>query len=182
MSHPHYWTTHAHWAAAFPTTPLYLAADDKEWLTQQPSPSASNYVFVDGPRGSTTALVPGTTLIKAGGHFPGSFLLHSRNSLFLADTIVTVPAAYTPHPRPKGMNSFVFQWSIPNAIPLPPGEILGVWRSVKPFEFEATYGAFEGMDVRDQGIKGRLLESAKIQARGEGWEGVEGVEIFKETA
>ena len=55
-------------------------------------------------------------------------------------------------------------------IPLPPSEILKIWRAIKPYEFNTTHGAFVGMDVRDEDLKGRMLESMKIQTRGEGWE------------
>lgn len=55
-------------------------------------------------------------------------------------------------------------------IPLPPDDILRIWRAVRPFEFGTTHGAFVGMDVRDKELKGRMLESMKIQVRGEGWE------------
>lgn len=54
-------------------------------------------------------------------------------------------------------------------IPLPPDEIFKIWEAIKPFNFDTTHGAFHGMDVRDAGLKGRMLESMKIQVRGEGW-------------
>ena len=55
-------------------------------------------------------------------------------------------------------------------IPLPPSEILKIWLAIEPFHFESTHGAFVGMDVRDEGLKKRVLESMQIQTRGEGWE------------
>lgn len=55
-------------------------------------------------------------------------------------------------------------------IPLPPREILKIWRAIEPYEFDTTHGAFVGMDVRDQHLKERMLESMKIQTRGEGWD------------
>lgn len=54
-------------------------------------------------------------------------------------------------------------------IPLPPDEIYNIWRAIKPFHFDTTYGAFEHMDVKDEGLKGRMLESMKIQVRAMGW-------------
>ena len=78
-------------------------------------------------------------------------------------------SAHTPHPRPPGQTTFVFQWSIPNSIPLPPDQILQIWRAIAPFDFHTTYGAFSAMDIRDKDLKKRTLESMKIQARGEGW-------------
>lgn len=63
-------------------------------------------------------------------------------------------------------------------IPLPPRDVLGIWRAVKGFEFEETYGGFMGQDVRREGVKGEVLESAKeVVRRG----GHEGAEIFGET-
>ena len=55
-------------------------------------------------------------------------------------------------------------------IPLPPGDIMQIWRAIRPFAFDTTHGAFVGMDVRDKELKKRMLESMKIQVRGEGWE------------
>lgn len=55
-------------------------------------------------------------------------------------------------------------------IPLPPSEILKIWRAIEHYDFDTTHGAFGGMDVRDRYLKKRLLESMKIQTRGEGWE------------
>ena len=55
-------------------------------------------------------------------------------------------------------------------IPLPPSEILKIWRAIEPYDFDTTQGAFVGTDLRDGDLKGRMLESMKIQTRGEGWE------------
>ena len=54
-------------------------------------------------------------------------------------------------------------------IPLPPNEIMKMWRALKPLTFTVTMGAFVGMDVRDPKVKERVLESMKIQVRAEGW-------------
>ena len=54
-------------------------------------------------------------------------------------------------------------------IPLPPDEIFKIWKAIQPFDFHTTHGAFVGMDVRDERLKERMLESMKIQVRGEGW-------------
>ena len=55
-------------------------------------------------------------------------------------------------------------------IPLPPSEILKIWRAIEPYDFDTTHGAFVGMDIRDERLKERVLESMKIQTRSEGWE------------
>ena len=207
ISHPHYYTTYANWARAF-NCPIYISADDQEWLCQK-HPTMQILRLTPGPPGPagvSLELLPGVSAIKTGGHFPGSLVLHWEKKLFIADTIVTVPvshasffsnptylhsysksfgsqaildlttylpnskSAYTPHPRPPGQTSYSFQWSIPNMIPLPPSEILQIWKAIVPFDFDTTHGAFLGMDVRDAQLKKRMLESMKIQTKGEGWE------------
>ena len=80
--------------------------------------------------------------------------------------------------RLPGTTSYAFMWSIPNMIPLPPSEIHRIWRALKPFSFEATYGGFSGQDVRGIDVKQRVLESMKIQVRRQGHEDHE---IFKEV-
>lgn len=54
-------------------------------------------------------------------------------------------------------------------IPLPPSELHKMWQALRPFGFSSTHGAFSGHEVRDPRVKGRVLESMKIQVRGEGW-------------
>ena len=45
-----------------------------------------------------------------------------------------------------------------------------MWQVLQRLDFESTHAAFVGTEIRDSGVKGRVLESMKIQARGEGWE------------
>ena len=60
-------------------------------------------------------------------------------------------------------------WSIPNFIPLPPNSIKKVWDAVKLWQFTSTYGLMKGLNVHDDNLKRRVLESAKIQIRAEGY-------------
>ena len=60
-------------------------------------------------------------------------------------------------------------WSIPNFIPLPPDQIRKIWDAVKSWEFTSTYGLMKGLNVHDEDLKKRVLESAKIQIRAEGY-------------
>ncbi|KAI1324620.1 beta-lactamase-like protein [Xylariaceae sp. FL0255] len=175
ISHPHYYTTHIEWAKAF-DCPVYVASQDKEWLARRGSPSQT--VFLSDSDIETD--IQGTKVIRLGGHFPGSLVMLYRNRLLIADTLVTTPsglgnwdvdAAKAPRDRPPGMNTFVFMWSIPNMIPLPPDVIVAMWDILKKYEFESTHGAFLGMDVigKTTGeMKHRVLESMQIQIRASG--------------
>jgi hypothetical protein len=188
ISHPHFYTTHLEWAAAF-SCPVYVASDDVEWLSRTDSPGLRTLLTAP-----TTQITPSITAIKAGGHFPGSLVLHLKspqgNALLLADTIMTVPvgmsgpnnawSTYSNNTkseksgiyhlsRPAGTTSYSFMWSYPNMIPLDPSAILGIWDAIKSFGFTRTFGGFMGQDVRgDVDLRGRVLESMKIFVRGAG--------------
>ena len=91
---------------------------------------------------------------------------------------MSVPSGFYTKDRQPGTVSYSFMWAYPNMIPLGPKEILGIWNSLKGWEFESTYGGFMGQDVRRGDAKRQVLESAKVfLKRG----GHEGVEIFEET-
>lgn len=69
-------------------------------------------------------------------------------------------------------------WSYPNMIPLPPAKIHGIWKALKPFEFETTYGGFPGQNVTRSDLKSQVLESMKIFLR---IGGHEKAEVYEET-
>lgn len=86
ISHPHYYTTHLVWAKVF-NCPVFLATEDKFWLCR--GATAGERIFINS---DSQEIVPGVTAVKVGGHFPGSMVLHWENMLFIADSLVTVPA------------------------------------------------------------------------------------------
>ena len=95
ISHPHYYTAYVEWAKAF-QCPVYVSKEDKQWLCLQLPPSDDqdgSIKFLEGPPGTTQEIIPEVTAIKAGGHFPGSLVLHWKKKLFIADTIVTTPVS-----------------------------------------------------------------------------------------
>lgn len=55
-------------------------------------------------------------------------------------------------------------------IPLAPDDIMTIWRAVRGYDFDTTYGAFNGMTVGDADMKERILVSMKTQVRSMGWE------------
>ncbi|KAI1053763.1 hypothetical protein LB507_007438 [Fusarium sp. FIESC RH6] len=165
ISHPHFYSAHVQWGRAF-GCPVYLASEDMIWTTF----SSSEQVPLTDT--TTPILDTGATAIKLGGHFPGSMVLHYNNRLFIADTLMTtasgvgdwsVDASGAERTRPEGLNSYSFLWSIPNFIPLGVEEMVRMWKILKEWEFERTFGGFMGMDVRDN-AKERVWESMKIQA------------------
>jgi len=138
ISHPHYYTTMAEWAQAF-GCPVHLHAADREWVMHD-HPALR---FWDG---ETKPLLPGVTLIRAGGHFAGATVLHWRDGAegrgaLLSGDILQV--------TPDGNVSFM--WSYPNLIPLSARSVERVSASVAPYPCDRIYGAFWDSVVGAQG-------------------------------
>ena len=55
-------------------------------------------------------------------------------------------------------------------IPLTPTAIHGIWKAIKPFEFDRTYGGFPGQNLKRPDLKKQVLESMKIFLRRSGHE------------
>jgi hypothetical protein len=48
-------------------------------------------------------------------------------------------------------------------IPLPPPKIHGIWKALKPYDFDTTYGGFAGQNVSRPELKAQVLESMKVR-------------------
>ena len=89
ISHPHYYSSMAEWSQAFGGIPIYLHADDHQWVMR----SDKDIIFW---RGETNSLGDGLTLIRCGGHFEGGTVLHwpggadGRGALLTGDIIQVV--------------------------------------------------------------------------------------------
>ena len=131
ISHPHFYTTMDKWSRAFGDVPIYLHADDEEWISQ-PSDAIVPWL------GETLELLPEVTLIRCGGHFPGASVLHwakgagGRGLVCSGDTVTVTPAH----------NHLSFMRSYPNLIPLPSRAIRKIDAALKPFAFDAIYGHY----------------------------------------
>jgi glyoxylase-like metal-dependent hydrolase (beta-lactamase superfamily II) len=114
ISHPHYYTTHLEWAKTF-NCPVYISKEDEEWLSRRHVSVTAGQVFIETE--DVDILKKGVKAIKLGGHFSGSLVCLYDGRLLIADTLLMTPAGignWKDRPRPKGMNSFAFMWSIPN--------------------------------------------------------------------
>lgn len=87
ISHPHFYTTMLEWSRAFGGIPIYLHAVDRQWVMR----SGPEIVFWDG---ETKTVAPGVTLIRVGGHFDGSTVMHvgdGDGALFSGDMPQVLP-------------------------------------------------------------------------------------------
>jgi hypothetical protein len=156
ISHPHYYSSMVEWSRAFGGVPIYLHADDRQWVVRPDDA----IVFWEG---DTKQLGGGLTLIRCGGHFAGGTVLHwpsgadGRGALLSGDIIQVVP----------DRKHVSFMHSYPNYIPLPASAINRIVQAVAPFSYDRIYGAFWDM-VIDRDGKAAVAESAQryLQAIG----------------
>lgn len=153
VSHPHLVGSLVEWSRAFDDAPIYWHADNREWV-MRPSPA---YVFWEG---ETLPILDGLTLIRCGGHFPGSDVLHwqqgaeGRGALLAADTIMVV----------QDRRYVSFMYSYPNLIPLNAPAVERIVHAVEPFDFDRIYGGWWD-SVLQAGAKGAVKRSAERYIR-----------------
>lgn len=153
FSHPHFYDSMVSWSQAFNDPPIIIPDADHQHV-MRPDPVIE---YWDGrPR----ELVPGVTLVKTGGHFEGSAVLHwadgagGKGALLVGDTITVVPD-----------RRFVsFMTSYPNLIPLSEPEVGKIVDAVNPYEFDRIYGGWWRRNVMSNG-KAAVRESARRYVR-----------------
>jgi glyoxylase-like metal-dependent hydrolase (beta-lactamase superfamily II) len=132
ISHPHFYSAMIEWSRAF-DAPIYLHADNQPWVMR---PDEAVH-FWDG---ETHALLPGLTILRCGGHFPGSSVLHwaggagGKGALFTGDTIYVV----------SDRRYVTFMYSYPNYIPLNARAVRKIVAAVEPYAFDRLYSSWSG--------------------------------------
>jgi hypothetical protein len=129
-SHPHFLASAVEWSHAFENVPVYLHAMDRKFITRL-DPVVT---FWEGDR---LELAEGMNLIRCGGHFPGSAVLHwakgadGKGALLTGDTLQVRPD--------KGLT---FMHSYPNLIPLDPVAVQHISDALVEWPFEVIYGGW----------------------------------------
>ncbi len=137
-SHPHFYGVIVEWAEAF-DVPIVLPEADRRWLVRESR--RTEWYRHRYPIG------PDITLIRTGGHFPGSAVLHwtgaadGQGVLLSGDSITVV--------QDRGWVSFM--WSYPNLIPLDATELDRIESAIEPFDFDRIYGGWWGRVVSHDG-------------------------------
>ncbi|RGP74751.1 metallo-beta-lactamase family [Fusarium sporotrichioides] len=158
ISHPHFYSTHLEWAREF-DCPVYLAAQDQEWLNREDT--EHRRVLFDG---ETQDILAGVTMVKLGGHFPGSSILHWNDNIFTGDTIGISLSGLNRSHHNKNHQVFFFHYAFPNFIPLGPTAMRLMWKRLRPWDFTAVYSLFFTTTVHEPDVKKIILESMKRQA------------------
>jgi glyoxylase-like metal-dependent hydrolase (beta-lactamase superfamily II) len=158
FSHPHFYSAMVEWSHAF-NAPIYLHASNRQYV-MRPDPSI---VFWEG---DTYSFHDGLTLVRCGGHFQGSSVLHwpagaeGRGALFTDDTLYVV----------SDRRYVSFMRSYPNHIPLPQRTVEQIVAAVEPYAYDRIYSAwFDRVIPAD--AKGAVHRSAQryIKAITEGF-------------
>lgn len=129
-SHPHMYASLVEWGHAF-NAPIYLHASNRPWVMRPDS----NIVYWEG---DTYALHDGLTLVRCGGHFIGSIVLHwpggaeGQGALFTGDTIYVV----------SDKRYVSFMRSYPNHIPLPARSVESIVAAVGPYAYDRIYSSW----------------------------------------
>ena len=142
-SHPHMYGAAVEWSHAF-GAPILLPDVDSTWL-MRPDPAVRRWSDALQP-------LPGVTLVRCGGHFAGSSVLHwaagaeGRGAILCGDTIFVTP----------GEDRVSFVYSAPVRLPLAEPGVQGIVDALAPYAFDRIYGGWWSPVIRADGK--RILE------------------------
>lgn len=148
VSHPHFHGAMAAWGRTF-DCPVLVHEDDRDWVVR---PGAGLTCW----RGDRHPLLPGVTLHRLGGHFPGSSILHwqDRGCLLTGDTVMVGP----------DRAHVTFMWSFPGDVPLPAPVVEGIGRRLADLDFDRIHAAFWDRDIAT-GAKSAVARSVRRYVR-----------------
>ena len=129
-SHPHFIAAAVEWSHAFNSVPVYIHARDRKFVPRQDAVihfwAEEQFTFAEG-----------ITIIRCGGHFPGSAVLHWAQGAAGAGAILS---GDTLQVRPdKGLT---FMRSYPNLIPLDANSVRHIAATLAPWPYETIYGGW----------------------------------------
>lgn len=135
ISHPHFYASMVEWSEALGGVPILLHAADREWVRR----ASSRIEFWDG---DTHRLSDDVTLLRCGGHFPGSTALHWRKgprgpALLPGDALQVV----------LDRRHVTFMYSYPNYIPMKPKDVHAMRALLADHAFDDVFGYTWGRNI-----------------------------------
>lgn len=129
ISHPHYYGLMAEWAREF-QCPVYIHSADADWVMDEVEQ-------LKLWKGESLRISDAVEIIRVGGHFPGSAVLHYQPSaqppaIFVGDSF------YLSHSK----QFLSAMYSYPNNIPLKKDQLFRTFSKIEPLDFDALFGAF----------------------------------------
>lgn len=155
-SHPHFYGSMVEWSRAFSNAPMYLPLADREWVCRDDAA----YMFYD----DIAEPVQGVTLVRCGGHFEGSAVLHwaagagGRGALMTGDTIqVVLDRRYVS-----------FMRSYPNLIPLDPQTVGTIMERIAPYSYDRVHGGWWDRTIVNDAAAAIALSAERYLRRSRG--------------
>ena len=149
ISHPHFYATMVDWSRALGGVPIYLHEDNRDWVMRPDK-------AIEFWSGESKRLAEGITLVRTGGHFPGSTVLHwadganGKGVLMTGDSIMVVP----------DRRWVSFMYSFPNLVPLNARTVEAIVKSVRAYQFDRIYAGWWDR-VLDRDAKAAIQRSAE---------------------
>lgn len=148
ISHPHFYSTMCEWSRAF-EAPVHIHAADRQWV-MRPDGDIRHW------QGEKLELLPGVTVLRGGGHFPGSAMLHWQGGAEGKGAVCASDTAYVATDR----KHVTFMRSYPNLLPLPARNVEAIVAALAPYEFDMLFGNFFE-SVIATGAKAAVTRSAE---------------------
>ena len=135
ISHPHFYSAMVEWSEALGGVPILLHEADREWV-QRPSPLIRHW------NGDGLRLSGDVTLVRCGGHFPGSTALHWKRgprgaALFPGDALQVV----------MDRRHVAFMYSYPNFVPMRSSDVRAMRARLAPCDYVDVYGYTWGRNI-----------------------------------
>lgn len=130
ISHPHFYTTMSEWSRAF-GVPVHVHAHDQKWIVRREGD-------IRPWEGETLKLFPDVTVIRGGGHFPGSSMLHWAGGACGRGVLCASDTAFVAADR----RHVTFMRSYPNLLPLPERNVRAIAAVLAPYAFDMMLGNF----------------------------------------
>jgi len=137
ISHPHFYSTMVEWSDVFGGVPIYIHFLNRVWVSRR----SRKIVYWKGEKFS---LLPEAVMIKLGGHFPGSAVLHLKGPEFGHGVLLSGDTVYVVMDR----RWVSFMYSFPNLLPLPARKVKEIVSQLKLYRFADIFSGFEGREIR----------------------------------
>jgi len=136
ISHPHFYAAMGEWSDALGGVPILLHEADRQWV-QRPHPAIEHW------SGDELQLSATMTLIRAGGHFAGSTVLHCAGQPRPGGALLSGDALQVIMDR----RHVSFMYSYPNLIPMRTSDVVAMRARLAKYEFDDVYGYTWGRNI-----------------------------------
>jgi glyoxylase-like metal-dependent hydrolase (beta-lactamase superfamily II) len=135
ISHPHFYSAMVEWSDALGGVPILLHEADREWI-RRPSQRIRFW------SGDVHQFSKDVTLIRAGGHFAGSTVLHwnppGRDAILLSGDALQVTS---------DRRHVAFMHSYPNYIPMRTSDVVAMRERLSAYDYADVYGYSWGRNI-----------------------------------